>query len=83
MTVVLPKLESVPDLNPQKLSLRDPACKPFYSDDHVAYFHFALSDCGTSRTVLEGDYCMHVVTVHCLTLCLFSLLGIPSSMRMK
>ncbi|KAI7800027.1 hypothetical protein IRJ41_022789, partial [Triplophysa rosa] len=54
MTVVLPKLESVPDLNPRELSLRDPACKPFYSDDHVAYFHFALSDCGTSRKFV-GD----------------------------
>ncbi|XP_056620677.1 zona pellucida protein AX 2 [Triplophysa dalaica] len=54
MTVVLPKLESVPTLNPRKLSLRDPACKPFYSDDHVAYFHFALSDCGTSR-MFVGD----------------------------
>lgn len=51
MTVVLPKLESVPELNPSELSLRDPACKPYYSEDHIAYFHFALSTCGTSRKV--------------------------------
>lgn len=58
MTVVLPKLESVPDLNPGELSLRDPACKPYYSEEHIAYFHFALNTCGTSRTFV-GDTMMY------------------------
>nr|XP_055042356.1 zona pellucida protein AX 2 [Misgurnus anguillicaudatus] len=53
MTVILPKLESVPNLNPGELSLRDPACKPIYTEDHFAYFHFALNTCGTSRTFVE------------------------------
>lgn len=51
ITVVLPKLESVPHLLPGELSLRDPSCKPSYSQDYYAYFHFGVTTCGTTRKV--------------------------------
>uniref|UniRef100_A0A673HFR5 Uncharacterized LOC107712422 n=1 Tax=Sinocyclocheilus rhinocerous TaxID=307959 RepID=A0A673HFR5_9TELE len=43
ITVVFPKLESVPHLHPGELSLRDPACKPYDSEDYFAYFHFNVT----------------------------------------
>uniref|UniRef100_A0A8C2HQJ4 Zona pellucida protein AX 2 n=1 Tax=Cyprinus carpio TaxID=7962 RepID=A0A8C2HQJ4_CYPCA len=53
ITVVLPKLESVPHLLPGELSLRDPSCKPSYSQDYYAYFHFGVTTCGTTRKFVE------------------------------
>uniref|UniRef100_A0A667XXB4 Uncharacterized LOC115356181 n=1 Tax=Myripristis murdjan TaxID=586833 RepID=A0A667XXB4_9TELE len=43
------KLESVPNLSPSQLTLRDPACGPAFSDDRFAYFVFTGSSCGTTR----------------------------------
>ncbi|XP_016086099.1 zona pellucida protein AX 2 [Sinocyclocheilus grahami] len=54
ITVVLPKLESVPHLHPGELSLRDPACKPYDNEDYFAYFHFNVTSCGTTRKFV-GD----------------------------
>jgi len=51
ITVVLPKLELVPHILPGALSLRDPSCKPFYSQDYFAYFLFGVTTCGTTRKV--------------------------------
>lgn len=51
ITVVLPKLELVPHILPDELSLRDPSCKPSYSQDYFAYFHFGVTTCGTTRKV--------------------------------
>uniref|UniRef100_A0A667XWR0 Uncharacterized LOC115356181 n=1 Tax=Myripristis murdjan TaxID=586833 RepID=A0A667XWR0_9TELE len=42
-------LESVPNLSPSQLTLRDPACGPAFSDDRFAYFVFTGSSCGTTR----------------------------------
>ncbi|XP_059369158.1 uncharacterized protein LOC132107038 [Carassius carassius] len=53
ITVVLPKLESVPHLLPGELSLKDPSCKPSYSQDYYAYFHFGVTTCGTTRKFVE------------------------------
>ncbi|XP_016102425.1 zona pellucida sperm-binding protein 4-like [Sinocyclocheilus grahami] len=53
ITVVLPKLESVPHLLPGELSLRGPSCKPSYSQDYYAYFHFGVTTCGTTRKFVE------------------------------
>ncbi|XP_056337650.1 zona pellucida protein AX 2 [Danio aesculapii] len=52
VTVVLPKLESVQYL-PSELSLRDPTCKPYYNEDHFAYFRFDVTSCGTTRKFVE------------------------------
>lgn len=52
--VVVPKLESVPRLLPGELSLRDPACKPYYNEAHFAFFRFDVTTCGTTRTVRWG-----------------------------
>lgn len=45
------KLKSVPSLDPSKLILNDPTCRPSFSDDRSAYFVFAANTCGTTRKV--------------------------------
>ncbi|XP_073708828.1 zona pellucida protein AX 2 [Garra rufa] len=54
ITVVLPKVESVPHLHPGELSLKDPTCKPYYNQDYFAYFRFDVTTCGTTRKFV-GD----------------------------
>ncbi|XP_051732227.1 zona pellucida protein AX 2 isoform X2 [Ctenopharyngodon idella] len=54
ITVVVPKLESVTRLVPGELSLKDPTCKPYYNEDHFAYFRFDVTTCGTTRKFV-GD----------------------------
>ncbi|XP_048840791.1 uncharacterized protein LOC125714330 [Brienomyrus brachyistius] len=49
MTVLAIKVESVPQLNPMHLTLRDPSCKPVFYNDRVAYFSFGVNTCGTTR----------------------------------
>ncbi|TRY86295.1 hypothetical protein DNTS_016119 [Danionella cerebrum] len=51
--VLLPKLESVQHLPFSELSLRDPACKPLYSQGNMAYFRFDVNTCGTTRKFVE------------------------------
>ena len=59
MTALSVKLESVPNLVPQQLTLRDKSCKPYFSDDRFAHFSFNVNSCGTSRVVsrspLDGN----------------------------
>lgn len=43
------KVEAVPSLDLQQLSLNDPSCGPTYSDDHFALFLFRVDSCGTTR----------------------------------
>uniref|UniRef100_A0A665WE69 Uncharacterized LOC115038229 n=1 Tax=Echeneis naucrates TaxID=173247 RepID=A0A665WE69_ECHNA len=49
ITSVAVKVESVPSLDPSKLTLRDPSCGPVYSNEHYAYFVFTANSCGTTR----------------------------------
>ncbi|XP_061668879.1 zona pellucida protein AX 1 [Syngnathoides biaculeatus] len=54
MTALAVKVESVPNLIPSWLTLKDKSCKPTYSDDRFAYFAFAVATCGTTRTFFEN-----------------------------
>ncbi|XP_074541831.1 zona pellucida protein AX 1 [Halichoeres trimaculatus] len=54
MTAMAVKVESVPNLSPAQLTLRDPSCKPSFSDDRFAYFTFSADSCGTTRTFSEN-----------------------------
>ncbi|XP_034086545.1 uncharacterized protein LOC117555698 [Gymnodraco acuticeps] len=49
ITAMAITLESVLSLNPRRLTLRDPACGPTYSNDQYAYFVFTANSCGTTR----------------------------------
>lgn len=51
MTALAVKVESVPNLIPSSLTLKDKSCKPVFSNDRVAYFSFSVNSCGTIRTV--------------------------------
>ncbi|KAK5884328.1 hypothetical protein CesoFtcFv8_018163 [Champsocephalus esox] len=54
ITAIAITLESVPSLNPRRLTLRDPACGPTYSNDQYAYFVFTANSCGTTRKFLPN-----------------------------
>ncbi|KAI4816855.1 hypothetical protein KUCAC02_009156 [Chaenocephalus aceratus] len=54
ITAMAITLESVPSLNPRRLTLRDPACGPTYSNDQYAYFVFTANSCGTTRKFLPN-----------------------------
>ncbi|KAI4800590.1 hypothetical protein KUCAC02_009584 [Chaenocephalus aceratus] len=54
ITAMAITLESVPSLNPRRLTLRDPACGPTYSNDQYAYFVFTANSCGTTRKFLSN-----------------------------
>ncbi|XP_077567649.1 zona pellucida protein AX 1 [Stigmatopora nigra] len=58
MNALAVKVESVPNLIPKWLTLKDKSCKPAYSDDRFAYFSFNVDSCGTTRTFLE-DHMMY------------------------
>lgn len=51
MSALAVKVESVTQLSPRQLTLRDPSCRPKFSNDRFAYFTFDASSCGTTRTV--------------------------------
>lgn len=51
MSALAVKVESVTQLAPRQLTLRDRSCKPKFSNDRFAYFTFDASSCGTTRTV--------------------------------
>uniref|UniRef100_A0A6Q2ZEK4 ZP domain-containing protein n=1 Tax=Esox lucius TaxID=8010 RepID=A0A6Q2ZEK4_ESOLU len=65
MTALAVKVESVGNLNPEHLTLRDQSCKPAFSSDRFALFSFNLNSCGTTRTffdnlmVYENEIAMH------------------------
>ncbi|KAM9840234.1 zona pellucida sperm-binding protein 2-like [Aulostomus maculatus] len=58
MTALAVKVESVPNLNPSLLTLKDQYCKPVFSDHRFAYFSFNLDSCGTTRTFFD-NYMMY------------------------
>ncbi|KAJ8377735.1 hypothetical protein AAFF_G00254080 [Aldrovandia affinis] len=58
MNALAVKVESVPDLNPSELTLRDPQCKPAYSGPTFALFSFNVNSCGTTRTFVS-DHMMY------------------------
>ncbi|XP_031695970.1 zona pellucida sperm-binding protein 2-like [Anarrhichthys ocellatus] len=53
MTAMAVKVESVPNLSPSRLTLKDQSCKPVFSDDRSAYFSFSVDSCGTTRTFFD------------------------------
>ncbi|XP_041661284.1 zona pellucida protein AX 1 [Cheilinus undulatus] len=54
ITALAVKVESVPNLNPGSLTLRDQSCKPTFADDRFAYFSFSADSCGTSRIFFDN-----------------------------
>ncbi|XP_037101314.1 uncharacterized protein LOC119118402 [Syngnathus acus] len=54
ITALAVKVESVPNLIPSWLTLKDKSCKPFFSDDRFAYFSFSANSCGTTRTFFDN-----------------------------
>ncbi|XP_012724484.3 uncharacterized protein LOC105930698 isoform X2 [Fundulus heteroclitus] len=54
MTALALKLESVPSLNPSKLTLEDPSCGPVHSNDRYAFFVFTVNSCGTKRKFMSN-----------------------------
>ncbi|CAJ1077005.1 zona pellucida protein AX 1 isoform X3 [Xyrichtys novacula] len=54
MSALAVKVESVPHLVPAQLTLRDPSCSPWFSDDRFAHFSFGVDSCGTTRTFFEN-----------------------------
>ncbi|CAL8315674.1 unnamed protein product [Lota lota] len=58
MTAHSVKVESVPDLVPHQLTLREKSCKPYFSDERFALFSFNVNSCGTSR-VFFGNHLLY------------------------
>ncbi|KAM8846138.1 zona pellucida protein AX 1 [Synchiropus picturatus] len=53
ISAVAVKVESVPNLIPSWLTLRDKSCRPVFSNDHFAQFSFSANSCGTTRTFID------------------------------
>ncbi|XP_076612518.1 uncharacterized protein LOC143336320 [Chaetodon auriga] len=53
ITALAVKVESVPNLVPSWLTLKDKSCKPVFSDDRFAHFSFSADSCGTTRTFFD------------------------------
>ncbi|XP_028253686.1 zona pellucida sperm-binding protein 2-like [Parambassis ranga] len=58
ITAMAVKLESVPNLVPGWLSLKDQSCTPDFSDDRFAHFTFTADSCGTTRMFFD-DYMLY------------------------
>nr|XP_046147127.1 uncharacterized protein LOC123990565 [Oncorhynchus gorbuscha] len=54
VTALAVKVESVSNLNPEYLTLRDQSCKPAFSNDRFAFFSFKLNSCGTTRKFFDN-----------------------------
>ncbi|XP_076873884.1 zona pellucida protein AX 1 [Brachyhypopomus gauderio] len=54
MTALAVKVESAAQMVPSQLTLKDPSCKPTFSNDRFAYFSFYASSCGTTRMFTDG-----------------------------
>ncbi|XP_034018464.1 zona pellucida protein AX 1 [Thalassophryne amazonica] len=54
ITATAVKVESVPNLTPSLLTLKDKNCKPAFSDDQFAHFTFTADSCGTTRTFFSN-----------------------------
>ncbi|XP_037305478.2 zona pellucida protein AX 1 [Pungitius pungitius] len=53
MTATAVKVQSVANLDPSSLTLKDQSCKPAFSDDRFALFSFSVDSCGTTRTFFD------------------------------
>ncbi|XP_024912763.1 uncharacterized protein LOC103380918 isoform X1 [Cynoglossus semilaevis] len=53
MTAVAVKVESLLNLIPSMLTLKDQTCKPDISDDRFAHFTFSVNSCGTTRMFFD------------------------------
>ncbi|XP_031178343.1 uncharacterized protein LOC116066418 [Sander lucioperca] len=53
MNALAVKVESVPNLVPSQLTLKDKSCKPVFSDFRLAYFSFSVDSCGTTRRFFD------------------------------
>uniref|UniRef100_A0A8C3AT36 ZP domain-containing protein n=1 Tax=Cyclopterus lumpus TaxID=8103 RepID=A0A8C3AT36_CYCLU len=53
MTATAVKVDSVTDIIPSRLTLKDQSCKPAFSGDRIAYFLFNVASCGTTRTFFD------------------------------
>ncbi|XP_054474087.1 zona pellucida protein AX 1 [Anoplopoma fimbria] len=53
MTAMAVKVESLTNLIPSMLTLKDQSCKPAISDNRFAYFSFNVDSCGTTRTFFD------------------------------
>uniref|UniRef100_UPI0037E90789 uncharacterized protein n=1 Tax=Semicossyphus pulcher TaxID=241346 RepID=UPI0037E90789 len=54
MTALAVKVESVPNLIPSWLTLRDQSCTPVFSDERFAHFSFSVDSCGTTRMFFDN-----------------------------
>ncbi|KAM4600974.1 zona pellucida protein AX 1 [Polymixia lowei] len=54
MTALTVKVESLTDLIPGRLTLRDQSCRPHFSNDRFAQFSFTVNSCGTTRTFFDN-----------------------------
>ncbi|AWP20161.1 putative zona pellucida sperm-binding protein 2-like [Scophthalmus maximus] len=54
MTAMAVKVESVPNLVPSMLTLKDQSCKPVFSNDRFAQFSFSVDSCGTTRMFFDN-----------------------------
>ncbi|XP_027895362.1 zona pellucida protein AX 1 isoform X1 [Xiphophorus couchianus] len=52
------KVQSVPNLDPSWLTLKDQSCTPVSSNDRFAQFIFSADSCGTTRTFFD-NYMMY------------------------
>lgn len=51
ITALVVKVEAATQMIPSQLTLRDPSCKPTFSNNRLAYFSFNASSCQTTRKV--------------------------------
>uniref|UniRef100_A0A8C3AUD5 Zona pellucida protein AX 1 n=1 Tax=Cyclopterus lumpus TaxID=8103 RepID=A0A8C3AUD5_CYCLU len=70
MTATAVKVDSVTNIIPSRLTLKDQSCKPAFSDDRFAYFSFSVASCGTTRTLF--DHYMLYENEICIYCSLFS-----------
>ncbi|XP_069744202.1 zona pellucida protein AX 1 [Narcine bancroftii] len=56
--VIIALVDTLPDLDPRKLVLKDGKCQPKEFDYHKALFEFGINSCGTTRT-LHGNYLIY------------------------
>ncbi|XP_069014804.1 uncharacterized protein [Embiotoca jacksoni] len=54
ITAVVAKVQSVPHLDLNSLTLMDQSCKPVFSDNRFAHFSFRADSCGTTRTFFDN-----------------------------
>ncbi|XP_030577152.1 uncharacterized protein LOC115774163 isoform X2 [Archocentrus centrarchus] len=58
ITAVAVKLESVPNLVPSQLTLKDRSCRPVFSNDRFAHFSFTADSCDTTR-MFSDNYMLY------------------------